>query len=75
MQRAACGYSFGFITRPMKSMLPVGLWRITNRNGWSARKTGGGGGGGPGGAAPGAMITAVAAAASVPFSLTSTNAL
>ena len=33
--------SFGFVTRPMKAMLPVRLSRIRKTNGWSARKTGG----------------------------------
>lgn len=51
-------------------MLLVALWRMKNRNGWSAIKGGGGLG-----KERSIMTAAVAAAASVPSSFTSTKAL
>ena len=60
--------AFGFITRPMNKMLPEWLSRIINRNGWSARKTGIR----VGPIDVSFIVTAVAAAASVPSSFTST---
>src|SRR5262249_8101258 len=61
--------AYGLVNRPMKRMAPLRLSRNTNANGWSAVKVAGGG------AELCSMMTAVAAAASVPASLTSTNAL
>src|SRR5262249_47300248 len=60
---------YGFISRPIKRMLPVRWSRIRNTNGVSARKVAGGGND----VAP--TPTPVAAAASVPSSLTFTKAL
>ena len=64
----------GFVTRPMKRMAPDSLWRIIRRNGRSALNVGVNGRF-SGALELKAMITAVAAAASVPFSLTSRKAL
>ncbi len=50
-------------------MVPEALWRIRKMNGWSARNTGVGGG-----IDVIVMTIPVAAAASVPFSFTSTKA-
>src|SRR5438309_1312654 len=63
------GHGCGWVTRPRNRMLPERLSRIKNTNGWSARKVG------MIGADVRLMPTPVAAAASVPSSLTSTNAL
>jgi hypothetical protein len=67
-------FSVGLSTRPRKRMLPDCRSRTRNRKGRSARNVGVNGTD-AGAAASLGIITAVAAAASVPFSLTSTNAL
>src|ERR1700722_5109331 len=72
IQRATEDYFVGFVTRPMKSMLPECVSRIRKRNGRSARKVGTGWGLNT---ASDRIATPVAAAASVPCSSTSTNAL
>jgi len=59
----------GDMTRPRNRMLPETSSRIRNRNGWSALNTGGGS---DMETAVRVICTAVAAAASVPFSFTST---
>ena len=59
----------GWMSRPAKSTLPERLSRITKKKGWSARKTG------SIRAERAPTTTPVAAAASVPSSLISTNAL
>jgi hypothetical protein len=68
----ASGISDGFDNRPTKRMPPVDLSRIKKMNGWSARKTMGRG---RLGAVRRTMPPPEAAAASVPSSFTSTNAL
>ena len=65
----SCSRAQGRMTRPRNRMLPETSSRIRNRKGWSALNTGGGSGMET---APRVIITAVAAAASVPFSFTST---
>src|SRR5262249_29602589 len=70
--RERLGHDAGLATRPRNRMLPVRLPRIRIRNGWSARKVKRGRGAG---ILRVFMPTPVAAAASLPSSLTSTNAL
>src|SRR6185295_3289338 len=64
-------FTDGSATRPMNRIIPLALSRMKNRNGWSALNSTGG----ARAAAARAITAAVAAAASVPFSSTLTNAL
>ena len=64
-------FAAGSATRPMNRIMPLALSRMKNRNGWSALNSTGG----ARAADARAMTAAVAAAASVPFSSTFTNAL
>jgi hypothetical protein len=64
-------YFTGSVTRPRNSMPPECVSRMRKMNGWSARNTTGF----PGRMAIGLIATPVAAAASVPSSVSSRNAL